>query len=277
MNVPAQVKQRVESKLRQNIAKIKSHYKIDLNMPTVSYSLRGGTAGRANYIRWHVELNPVLLMENLEDFLARTVPHELAHLACHRIYPEAYDPFHNNDEAAGILRMMRNAGRRVRRPKREVHGPRWKEIMRVLGAPATRCHTYDVTNVKRRKSRHEYRCTGCGAVITAGPKIHKQIQRDPTSRWHSGCRGARLELVSSAAPVRPKAAPKPARKTSAPRVRIPVRGTKIYQAYQLYKQWHNRYDRKGMIAVFRNEIGMTEAGASTYVYQCQKLYQQGVV
>lgn len=271
MNIPAQIKQRVERKLRQGIEVIEKHYKCKLNMPKISYKLGGVTAGRAYADQWMVKFNPVLLNENSDDFIARTVPHELAHLACHKIYPEAYN-LGADDEAEGMFRMLRamGRGRRLRRPKRDIHGYRWQEIMRVLGvADITRCHSYDVTNSARKKAgSHEYRCTGCSKTLTLGAKRHAREQRKPGTFWHGGCGRARLELVTNAAPT-------PVAKITAPKT--PEAGTKLAQAYALYKAWQHRYNRQEMIAVFRNEIGMTTAGASTYVYQCQRLYNAGVL
>lgn len=263
MKVTAQIKQRVEAKLRQGIATIEQHYKRKLEMPAIRYNLRGATAGRASYTEWYIQLNPVLLMENLEDFIARTVPHELAHLATDRIYPEAHNRG-DNDEAAGIFRMMSLRGRRFRRPKREIHGTRWQEIMRVLGVKdITRCHQYDTTNVSQRKARHEYKCAGCGTIVTCGPKVHKQLQLKPDSRWHKSCRGERLVLVGAQAK-----APLPVKVTTPVQ---PTAGTKQARAYAIYQALKNQYDRDGIITRFIRDLAMTKAGASTYYYNCQKM------
>lgn len=270
MKVSAQIKQQVETKLREGIATIQKHYGCKLDMPTILYTKGGGTAGVANYCNWTVNYNPVLLIENTDEFLARTVPHELAHLACDKIYPEAHQSNNDNyrEAYAGDGTGYRFHPTRFRRAKRELHGSHWQEIMHVIGVKdVSRCHSYDVTNVKRKKARYQYKCAGCATVVSCGPKIHKQLQRDPKSRWHGGCKGYRLVLVTQQTPAKLK--------VNTPKK--PEAGTKIAKAYALYKQWHGRYDRQGMIAVLMHEVGMTEAGASTYVYQCQKLYAAGVL
>lgn len=271
MIVTPQVKKRVEAKLKEGLKTLNTHYKTSMSMPRVTYKVRGSTAGKADYSKWEVMLNAVLLMENIDDFIERTVPHELAHLGAFKVYPETLNRF--ADEAGAMFRMLRVRRGKLRMPKREVHGPRWQEVMRVLGVKdSSRTHTYDVSNSSRRKARYDYKCSGCGTAMKCGPKIHKQIQADPKSRWHRGCKGSPLVLVTST-PAKPAATYKP--KTT-PKTKAPKSGTKLARSYVLYKQWKHLYDRKGMIAVFRNELGMTEAGSSTYVYQCQKLYQQGV-
>lgn len=108
-------------------------YGLSMSYPTVSFKLRGKTAGKAFVTRWEVRYNAVLLEENKEKFLGRTVPHEVAHLVARRLH----------------------TGRSIR-----PHGPEWKKIMRDFGVEFSRCHSYDVTNSTMRKSKpkHHYRC-----------------------------------------------------------------------------------------------------------------------
>lgn len=87
------------------------------DMPHINFNLRGRTAGKA-FCRYNeIRLNPVLFRENFEDFKARTIPHELAHIITHVLYPRA-----------------------------KAHGNEWKSVMRKLGGPTTRCHSYDTSN-----------------------------------------------------------------------------------------------------------------------------------
>ena len=260
MKVTAQIKQRIEAKLREGLTTVENHYHRKLAMPRVTYELRGGTAGRADYIAWEVKINAVLLMENVDDFIINTVPHELAHLVTDKIYPEAH-------KTAVVYRRGR-----LRRTKREVHGTRWQEIMRVLGAPdASRCHQYDVTNVKRRKAGYQYRCTGCDKTVHLGPKRHARLQRDPQAIWHRGCKSSPLVLVGHQA-----AQPAPAYVKRTPGTRPTTGQTKQVRAYALYQELKHQYDRDGIIARFKRDLAMTQAGASTYYYNCQKMANQGV-
>jgi SprT protein len=111
-------------------------------MPTVSYDLRGKTAGKAYLRENHIQLNAVLLLENREEFVADTPGHEAAHLA-------AYANF--GQEGRG-------------------HGVRWAEMMRLIGQRPARTHNYDVTNSRVHKT-YAYRCN-CQA-FNLGIRRHK--------------------------------------------------------------------------------------------------------
>lgn len=258
MNVTNAVRERVAKKLKECVGIFEAHYGVKFKrFPTVSYDLKGTTAGTANYVSWHIRLNPVLLMENVEDFLTRTVPHEFAHLACDQLYPEAHRP-----NGAGFR--MYGA-----RQKREVHGPKWQSIMRVLGADPSRCHSYDVANVKGKKASFTYQCTRCNNTFSLGPQRHAKLQRNPRA-YTCKCRGELKLLVNRA----PAPAAKPAAKQ--PEVKMPAAGTKQDRALALFKQYQSLYNRTQMIYVFVNELDMTPAGASTYYYNCVKLYNAGI-
>lgn len=98
--------------------------KFGLNMPpfTVKFNLRSGTAGRAQIGRNIIEYNPTLLRENPDNFLARTVGHEVVHHAAYAL--------HGWDIAG--------------------HGPEWRRMMVMMNLPAVRCHSYDISNVPSR-------------------------------------------------------------------------------------------------------------------------------
>ena len=108
-------------------------YGLAMNYPTVSFRLRGKTAGTANYGKQEIRYNAVLLEENGDNFLGRTVPHEVAHLVTRQKY-----------------------GNRA-----SAHGYEWKSVMRAFGLNPTRCHSYDVSNstVKTVKRGFEYKCS----------------------------------------------------------------------------------------------------------------------
>lgn len=256
-HVPAAIKQRVEAKLRECIALAEKEYRQKFAFPNIRYDVRGTTAGYAHLKEWLVRFNPVLLVENVDEFIARTVPHELAHLITDRVYPHAHQ---------GGFKVVGYGA--VRRKKRSVHGVEWQSVMRALGvSDVTRCHSYDTKNAAvKKKNRYTYVCQGCQAEIQAGPKIHAQLQRRPNSRWHNGCKGHALvykpagaktvQLVKQATPV-------PA---------VPVMatvGSKIDRARELYKA-NKHMTRAELMALFIIQLNMTPAGASTYVYTVTK-------
>lgn len=83
----------------------------------VVFSLKSRTAGKARLNRGIIEFNPTLLRENPQRFLARTPGHEVIHFAA----------FHKHGDNG--------------------HGPDWKRMMREMGLPDTRCHSFDTSNV----------------------------------------------------------------------------------------------------------------------------------
>jgi SprT protein len=87
--------------------------------PTIRWDLRGLCAGRAYYRENLIRLNPVLLQDNVEQFIERTPMHEAAHLLAFRKHGGNIDP----------------------------HGAEWRRVMWALGRPATRCHNYDVSTI----------------------------------------------------------------------------------------------------------------------------------
>ena len=87
-----------------------------------------------------INYNPELYQQYAEDFLLRTVPHEVAHLV-------AYQEF----------------GRKIR-----PHGQEWKNVMRLFGADIRRCHNYDVAEIQSRQYRtFSYHCDCMEHTLTA--------------------------------------------------------------------------------------------------------------
>jgi SprT protein len=254
------LKARVEAIIKNGIKVAEAHYGIKIKMPTISYNKKGTTAGTANYNTWHVELNPVLLNDHVEKFIARTPLHELAHLICKLVYPEAY-----------VTSFVRTRTGSVKRSKREVHGPRWHSIMDVLGVEsATRCHSYDTTNVVRKNvTKYEYNC-GCATPHMVGGKVHTKIARGAKYT----CKRCKTVLTAASKQVVimpklhamlgiPTPAKQPVTKTTS------GVGTKAERAKRLMVA-NPTLSRSGMVELFINQLGMTKAGASTYYYNLNK-------
>lgn len=242
MQVPASVKQQVNAKIQYCIDTAEKHYGRTFAFPTIVYKKRGTTAGTANDRTYTIDLNPTLLMENLDAFIARTVPHEFAHLV------------------DGIVNPHTRMGR-----KRSVHGPSWKRIMMLFGADPSRCHSYDVTNAKqssRRTTKHVWVC-GCGeATMELGAKRHaKQLARKPFYvRGHTvarcgeytylGIEGQEQKPVAKAADAK-----QPKRKSG--------KVTKLDRCRNIYNL-HKQYSRDMIVLLFQTQGGCTPAGAATY-------------
>jgi SprT protein len=174
MNVPVQLQKKIASEVERYVNLARKQYKKEFIVPRIMYTLRGTCAGYAQGVS-QVNFNSVLLMENQEDFLKSTVPHEVAH---------CIDSAMGGNQSFGIT----FRGGRVRRARRSVHGESWKAIMRLFGAdPNGRTHNYDTSRAQVRvKRKYEYQCTKCGHTVTMSSVAHNRIVRGATY-WHKAC------------------------------------------------------------------------------------------
>ena len=119
--------------------------------PTVSWDLRGLTAGQALYERMHVRLNSKIAAAEGEAF-RQTVGHEVAHLVTYWRW-----------DKAGRRRKLRH------------HGLEWQSVMRALGYEARRCHNYASAERVRKVKRYTYVCR-CGIPHTLSSRKHSVMQ-----------------------------------------------------------------------------------------------------
>jgi predicted SprT family Zn-dependent metalloprotease len=121
----AELRAKVDAVVEQSFCACEKHYKQKFNRPEIRYNIRNTNGGEA----WHqqnlIRLNLTFLVENEEDFLEQTVPHEVAHLVAHAVYDSK--PMN---------------GKKVR-----PHGPEWKEVCGVLGIKPRVKHTYNLTSL----------------------------------------------------------------------------------------------------------------------------------
>jgi SprT protein len=115
--------------------------------PKVTFDLRGLSAGEAYPRPPAIRYNAELLLQHGQAFLDEIVPHEVAHLVVAAVFP----------------------GRR--RP----HGREWKIVMELFGAPARRCHSWEVEPARRVK-RFAYRCA-CSTPHLLTKRAHLRIRR----------------------------------------------------------------------------------------------------
>jgi SprT protein len=122
-----------------------------LPLPKILFDLRGQTAGQVRIDargRGTIRYNLALLLRHGEEFLGRTVPHEVAH----------YVTFLQH-------------GRGIR-----PHGPEWSQIVLALGGDAERCHRYDTDGLRARNTRwFSYYCR-CGEQRLSSIR-HNRIAR----------------------------------------------------------------------------------------------------
>lgn len=103
---------------------IQERAKVKLPRPAIEFDLYGSRAGEAHFRpgRQHlIRLNPILLAQNVEDFIDRTPGHEIAHIAAHIIYPHRIKP----------------------------HGTEWARVMYMIGQDASPCHQFDTSESKK--------------------------------------------------------------------------------------------------------------------------------
>lgn len=115
--------------------------------PTLSFKLRGKTAGTAYLQRWEIRLNPILLAENSDAFINEVIPHEYAHLLTFALYGRV-----------------------------QPHGKEWQAMMiDIMGLPANRTHHFDTKNSETRQyERFTYYCLCQTHLLTA--IRHNRIQ-----------------------------------------------------------------------------------------------------
>jgi SprT protein len=120
-----------------------AHFGVAPGQAEIRFDLRGRAAGQVRFPADEhpvIRFNPVLLRENGADFLARTVPHEVAHVIAFRLHG----------------------------PRTRPHGHEWRQVMRVLGADPSRCHSFDTTRSStRRLRRHLYHCACREHLLTS--------------------------------------------------------------------------------------------------------------
>jgi len=124
-----------------------SYYMRTFRRPRIRFDLKGATAGMACYGPWAIRYNLPICQDNKDTFLIDTVPHEVAHMLVHELFPYRCKP----------------------------HGKEWKTVCRNIGMKeVTRCHKYDVKkHVKRHKRPYVYACDCQEHDLTA--LMHRRI------------------------------------------------------------------------------------------------------
>lgn len=253
--ITTEITNRVSDKIEQCYQIVERAYNRKFPRCSVAYDVRGTVGGMAMYRANLVRFNPVLLSENVDAFISRTVPHEVAHLVTKAVFPYA-----------------------------SAHGREWKSVMVTLGADPTRCHDYDVTNAQvKTKTKYHYTCGCADKAVIVSAVIHNRIQRGRTYT----CRTCRhpVRFFQTIGQVNYKQAHQQAQdrefvspaNQAADRkqaVKAPRAGTKLDMCYKTYKTY--KHDRKLCIAIFIQEHDCTKAGANTYWSTCQKMDQEGV-
>ena len=123
--IPTEILERCHNKVQDCISTIKQKYACEIRPISLSFGLKGQSAGSANVVKHHIKINPILLMENLDEMINQTIPHEVAHIAADIVYKRSC----------------------------KSHGREWKHLMSVLGREPLRTHDYDVSRAMVRHVR----------------------------------------------------------------------------------------------------------------------------
>tara|TARA_Y100000310_G_scaffold319217_1_gene374229 strand:- start:3636 stop:4130 length:495 start_codon:yes stop_codon:yes gene_type:complete len=157
--------EQVNEKVKETLARAEEKLGVTLPVPTILYNLKGHTAGQAFFGVNKIRLNRHLLEKYREDFINRTVVHELGHLIAYRLH-----------------------GRNGRG-----HGPVWKRVMRAIGGPTTRCHQYE-TKAARVHKKFVLCCGDCRETYVVGSKIINKVRKG-SEYTHRNCSNGTGKLV----------------------------------------------------------------------------------
>lgn len=166
VHVSADIKNQVNAQITNTLEQAKVLFGYNEPFPVVNYDVRGTCAGKAWVTKNTIGFNSILLTENVEQFLKRTVVHEMAHVIAYKRY-----------------------GSRG-------HDNTWKNVMIRLGADPSRCHSYDVSNARVKNANasttYTYKCACCEREVTQ--TRHNKILKGATYTCRT-CR-QRITFVS---------------------------------------------------------------------------------
>lgn len=135
------------------LKKVSSHYPSkdwnSLSDPEISFDIKGRTAGKCchNNGNFKIKLNRYIFDTQREAFVARTIPHEFAHMFVRHAFPFA-----------------------------TAHGREWKTMMRVLGCDGSRCHSYETVPARKiRRVTYECACNDHEITVNMANKIERGI------------------------------------------------------------------------------------------------------
>jgi SprT protein len=143
LTVKPELKQKVETIVDECITKAKRVWGDKIHIkPAIIYDTKGKAAGWASYCYFNprINLNPILLNANEDEMLNQTVPHEVAHIVTHMVFPGASS-----------------------------HGREWRSVMRVFGVRADRCHNMDIGVVYKAQGKKMF-VYHCGCMVSGKNK-----------------------------------------------------------------------------------------------------------
>lgn len=154
MQTRAERMKAVEDKIAAVKAIVKQRYNMDLSDLIVRYDLKGRTAGWAIGNRT-IRLNNTAIFgdeAHFRDMVDDTIPHEIAHIVCHR------NPSFGRKHDAG-----------------------WANVCRTLGGTGKRTH--DMTTIEFARGRTYIYTSSAGKEYGVSERRHRSIQNGGTCRF----------------------------------------------------------------------------------------------
>jgi SprT protein len=234
-DIPASLIHQIKTKIRQCIKIAEQHYNRKFTMPVLDYSLTGTTAAQAFSHINTIKINPTLLVENQDDYVAQTIPHETAHIITDLIYPRGH---------------LDKTKRTKRAPH---HGTAWKYVMELFGVPPILYHNYATTSfVTRRPVKYAHKCSVCGKVVDLNVNQSALARSNPKAMYHTPC-GKDSKLIALDAKI------------------VPL--TKFGKCEQIYLAYRDAA-RADLIQMFMTHAKTTLAGSGTYYATLRKKYDR---
>lgn len=176
------IKAAIEASVHHHIDTANEKFNLSLDYPQIKYTVRGTCGGKASGIKWYVDFNMGLIVDNLGEYINQVVPHEVAHLVAYATNGYAHEYKHTR---RGKVRVS--------------HGARFYRIMRMFGVDETRTHAMDTSKVaqKRKTKAFPCKCTGCGLEYTIGTVRRNKILNGTKYKHRCGNgRTAYIQLTS---------------------------------------------------------------------------------
>ena len=170
--IPAQTKRKLQQEVDRCVKIAKDRFGIDLK-PRVVFDHAGidsqRVAGTAFYADSTLYYNPWYLTHETEEFMARTVPHEVAHL---------------------VVRKMQEANKAGW--KIDVHGPVFRKVMTAFGVQPkhrTEKHEFNVLVLPQYQKCSLYKCEKCQHTHVMRQHQHQRMSENPKRYGCVKCNG----------------------------------------------------------------------------------------
>jgi len=243
-------KSKIYERVNHFVALGNEKFESDLDIPHVRFDKRGTTAGTAHYEMLELNFNARLLIDNWDEFMNQTIPHEVAHLLKNHIHGRGKGSFLAS------------------------HGVAWKRVMRGLGVEPDRCHAMDVSKVQMPKAKHIYTCDKCQKELVISSVRHNKMVRGKKNYVH--CRGHGLTHKKALGKMTITEAmdqKTPAFMQQEVNKPAPKSGTKIAHAMIVFEAMvvdGVRSCRQDVISAMSNSMQITKQQAAGYFQTCKK-------